>query len=252
MKKSNGRSVVVLSPDDTQLELSSAMLMYRSRANQVYATVHPIEVDAERPFARSLGAGVPLTKEALAEFARAIDVATAYAGFVPDNLLYTSPNTIAWWTPAAIRPTWFKTGNNAAAEHIGNRQGPAAHPALVFVVTSGGWYVFALKHSERPVAETALYHSPHMNVWKGGGICTGNVDLPPAVSASAIGEYEAAFFRSHFTHPNRERAVKYRGGMVALWRDQLANPDPDSMNRALIPAKETLTAAIRRITRDPN
>lgn len=249
MKNSNGRSVVLLSPDDTQLELTSAVLMYRSRASHVYATVHPIEVDENQPFARSLGAGVPLTKEALADFARAVDVATAYAGFVPDNLLYTSPNTIAWWTPEAVRPTWFKTGNNAAGNHIGDRQGRAAHPALVFVVTSRGWYVFALKESARPSPQTQLYHSPHMNVWKGGGICTGNVDLPPAVSASAIAEYEAAFFRSHFTHPNREGAVKYRGGMVALWRDQLENPDPAAMNRALVRAKETLATAIDRISR---
>lgn len=90
--------------------------------------------------------------------------------------------------------------------------------------------------------------SPHFNVWDGGKICTGSVALPNALSADALTEYEAAFFRSHFTHPNRTAAVKYAGGMKALWRDQLAGASPEAMTKALKPAKETLEAAIQRIT----
>lgn len=248
MKRLGKHSVVVLSPDDTTLRLTRALLMYEAPTGHVYATVHPIEAAAGGHGAPTIGAGQALTKQALAGFARAVNVATAYAGFVPDNLLYTSPNTIAWWTPAAVRTTWFKTDNNELKDMIGTRHGPAAHPALVFVATAGDWYVFALKDSARPDAATALYESPHFNVWDGGRICTGNVKMPAAVSADAIQAYEYAFFRSNFTHPNLRRAVKYKGGMGALWRDQLANPDPAAMNAALVPAKESLGAAIKRIT----
>ena len=77
------------------------------------------------------------------------------------------------------------------------------------------------------------------------------MDLPPALGAEVIDRYEAAFFRSHFTHPNRSDAVKYKGGMQQLWQDQLASPDPESMRRALVDSKETLQAAIERIAGHP-
>lgn len=174
-------------------------------------------------------------------------MATAYTGHVPANLLYTSPNLLAWWVPAAIRNTWFK-----CQDEFGTASGPAAHPALVFVATPTDWYVFALRQSERPTPRTPLCHSPHFNVWAGGKICTGNVALPGALSAEALAQYETAFFRSHFTHPNHQTAVKYPGGMKALWRHQLTGADPAAMSRALKPAKENLEAAIQRIATASN
>lgn len=238
------QSVTVISAGDRTLRLVSALLMYDSAQGDVYATTHEIVIDADNPARRVIGPGAPLTKNALGKFAAAVSVATAYAGHVPANLLYTSPNLLAWWVPAAIRNTWFKSDD----PEIGTSSGPAAHPALVFVATPTGWFVFALRESERPAPRTPLYHAPHFNVWDGGRICTGNVSLPGALSAEALAQYETAFFRSHFTHPNRTGAVKHPGGMKALWRDQLAGADPDAMGRALRPAKETLEKAIQRIS----
>ena len=242
------QQVTIVSQGDRTLRLVSALLMYDSAQGDVYATTHQIEIDASHPERRVLGAGAPLTKAALSKFAAAVSVATAYAGHVPANLLYTSPNLLAWWVPAAIRNTWFKSQDEA----IGTASGPAAHPALVFVATPGDWFVFALRESARPTPRTALLNAPHFNVWNGGRICTGNVALPAALSADVLAQYETAFFRSHFTHPNRENAVKYAGGMKALWRDQLAGADPDAMQRALKPAKEPLDAAIHRISTSSN
>ncbi|MFZ3286223.1 MAG: PRTRC system protein B [Telluria sp.] len=236
--------VTVISQGDRTLRLVSALLMYDSAQGDVYATTHEIQIDASQPERRVIGPGAALTKQSLSKFAAAVGVATAYAGHVPANLLYTSPNLLAWWVPAAIRNTWFK----AEDAEIGTASGPAAHPALVFVATPADWFVFALRESKRPTPRTPLCHAPHFNVWDGGQICTGNVSLPGALSAEALAQYEAAFFRSHFTHPNREGAVKYQGGMKALWRDQLAGPDQDAMTLALKPAKENLEAAIKRIS----
>lgn len=235
--------VRVITESDTTLKLVSALLMYQSGSGDVYATTHPVESDPTNLQRKVISPGTALSKTDLAQFARAVDVATAYAGFVPENLLYTSPNMIAWWTPAAVRHCWFKCQDQA----IGAAHGPVCHPALVFVAVPGNWYVFALRDSARPERNTKLCHAPHFNVWEGGRICTGNVELPPALSADAIAVYEDAFFRSHFTHPNRQRAVKYKGGATALWRDQLLNPDADALRRALLPAKETLQGAIERI-----
>ena len=237
--------VRVLSGQDRALNLVSAILLYKSAEGHVYATTHGIQVDANNPARKVIGPGAAMTKRGMREFARLIDSATAFAGFIPENMLYNSPEMIAWWVPAAIRQTWF-TGTDRG---LGDVHGPAAHPALVFVARDRDWHVFALQESTRPSPETILCHSPHLNVYDGGGICTGNVDLPPAISVEAVAAYEDAFFRSRFTHPNNANAVTYRGGMLKLWRDQLAKPSIEKMTAALKPTKETLGAAIKRLAR---
>jgi len=235
--------VKVIAAGETVLNLVGAVLMYQSDRGDVYATSHPVVPDAQHPHRKVIGAGVPLTKGGLAKFADAVGAATAFAGFLPENLLFSSPNLIAWWGPAQVRMTWFKAAGTGKIDG----QGLAAHPALVFVATPGDWFVFALTENARPAPSTRLYHSPHFNVWDGGRICTGNVELPATFGAEVIHSYERAFFGSHFTHPNRTGAVKYKGGMEQLWRAQLAAPDPDAMRRALVDSKETLQEAITRI-----
>jgi PRTRC genetic system protein B len=235
--------VNIIGAGETVLNLVGAVLMYKSDRGDVYATSNPAVPDAQHPHRKVIGAGVPLSKGALANFADAVGAATAFSGFLPENLVFSSPNLIAWWTPAQVRMTWFKAGGTGKIDG----HGQAAHPALVFVATPGDWYVFALTDDARPAPATRLRHAPHFNVWDGGRICTGNVELPPTFGAEVIHSYERAFFHSHFTHPNRGNAVKYKGGMEKLWRDQLANPDPDAMRRALVDSKETLQEAITRI-----
>nr|WP_314540052.1 PRTRC system protein B [uncultured Massilia sp.] len=235
--------VKIIGEGEKVLRLTGAVLMHQSDRGDVYVTSHPVVPDAQHPHRKVIGAGVPLTKGDLAKFADAVGAATAFSGFLPENLLFSSANLIAWWAPAQVRMTWFKKTGTGKIDG----QGPAAHPALVFVATPGDWFVFALRDSVRPAPTARLYHAPHFNVWDGGRICTGNVALPPNVGVEVLAEYERAFFRSHFTHPNRGNSVKYKGGIEKLWRDQLAAPDTESMRRALVDSKETLQEAIARI-----
>jgi PRTRC genetic system protein B len=236
-------SVKVLVGSDKGMQMAMGIILYRSEQGHVCATTHGVQIDANVPSKKVLGPGTLMTKKQLRSFARTVDSATAFAGFIPECMLYNSPDLIAWWAPAAIRPTWF-VGEERG---IGEVNGPAAHPAVVFVATPRAMYVFALLDSTRPDATTVLCKSPHFNVWEGGQICTGNVELPPALGADALDVYEDGFFRSRFTHTNQDAAVNYKGGMIQLWRDQLAKPDPERMNLALKPTKETLGAAIKRI-----
>ncbi|MEF2265381.1 PRTRC system protein B [Janthinobacterium sp. LS2A] len=246
------KTVDIISSADATLHLTRAILLYQSSGgySHVYASSHPIDIDASNPERRCIGAGTPMQRADLISFAAAIHTQTAHAGFLPSNLLYTSPNLMAWLVPAAVRTTWFKT--NCA--QIGNAHGLAAHPALVFFAGRGGWHVFALRESARPTPDTSLYHAPHFNVNDSGRICTGNVQIPDNLGAEAMAGYENAFFRSHFTHTNRQkpRAVRGKGGLTALWASQLASPDADAMQRALVPAKETLRTVIERITHSRN
>lgn len=236
-------SVQIHTGVDTRLQLTDALLMYRSGNGAVYATTHPVHADLGNADRKIIGAGTPLTKEALAEFARTVGAATAFDGFVSEQLLYTGPNMIAWWTPESIRKCWFKSGN----KFIGTQVAEVAHPAMVFVATPGDWFVFALRESARPTPNTKLQHAPHFNVWDGGRVCSGNISLPKVVDTSTTKQYEDAFFNSNFTHPNRERATRHRGGMTMLWRSQIKHPSLERMRRALAPSNETLRTAIARI-----
>lgn len=235
--------VKILTGTDTTLTLRGAILCYEG-GSQVYATMHDIVDVAHRP---QLGPGRPLSKADLAAFADSVAKATAFRGMVPAELLYTAPNIMAWWRPAALRTVWF----DCAEKEIGKASAKVMHPPLVFIATAGDWYVYALTEHTRPHAGSKLYKAPYFNVWASGSICTGNVELPQTVGPESIAAYEDAFFRSRFTHSNDRQLVRYKGGANALWRDQLAHPDRLLLAPPHLRArKETLEQAITRIEKD--
>ncbi|UVA80442.1 PRTRC system protein B [Pandoraea commovens] len=206
---------------------------------QAYATCHPIHIADDVPH---LGPGTALTHDDLADFAAVAQEQAAYAGFVPERLVFTQPNLIAWWRPAEKRHVWFATD-----DAIGERAGITEHPPLLFVASHRGWHVFALRKNARPTPESALFNAPYYNVWQGGRICTGSAQTPKAATPESIKGFEDAFFRSRFTHTNQPRLIKRKGGAAQLWVDLLDGATfPLS---ALIPADETLASAIHRISK---
>jgi PRTRC genetic system protein B len=237
--------VQVLEGGEKTLAMCAALLLYKSGYGEVYATTHQPIPHPSIPGVQVIGPGYAASKAALAEFAIAVSDATAYRGMIPDNLLYTAPNLIAWWTPAAHRRVWFKSNDEA----IGTCAATVFHPPLIFVAGAADWYIYAFESNTRPNAKTKLFKAPYFNVWKDGKICTGNVDLPAALSAEAIPEYERAFFESRFTHSNDPQLAKYDGGGSALWADQMKHPDQQLITQAILIARnETLEQAIKRIS----
>lgn len=237
--------VKIIEPDATSLSLKSALLLYTSGIGHIYATVHAIDIHPKHPQRCLLGAGIPASKAALAEFAAAVADATSFAGMIPEQLVYTAPNAIAWWSPSQVRRIWFKSPDPA----IGTVSAVVTHPPLFFLAANDAWYVAALAENKRPVGSTKLYKAPYFNVWDGNKICTGNVDLPSHTSADAIGAYEDAFFRSNFTHPNQVKLVKYPGGAKALWAAQLRTPEQILLTTDILqPTKETIAQFITRAT----
>ena len=79
--------VEIVSGHDVRLQLTDALLMYRSGDGAVYATTHPIQIENDDPARKVIGAGTPMTKQSLAEFAQAVGAATSFDGFIPDRLL---------------------------------------------------------------------------------------------------------------------------------------------------------------------
>ncbi|WP_296228551.1 PRTRC system protein B [Ralstonia sp. UBA689] len=238
-----GQVTISADPSNSELKLRHAVLLYDNASpdGTVYATTHDVEL---LPTGAQLLPGRALDLSELSQFVEAAQAQTAYRGFIDSRLLYVAPNTMAWWCPAACRTTWFRSD-----QPIGERHGVTPHPALVFIAREHIWFVFALAENERPEPRTALRVAPYFNVWKTGQVCTGNVSLPDIPTPDALRTYEEAFFRSRFTHPNHPRITRYKGGGRALWAHLLEHPEiTEFPTTALLPQKETLEQAIKRIS----
>lgn len=90
-----------------------------------------------------------------------------------------------------------------------------------------------------------MYQAPYFNVYEGGGICQGNVDVPGSTSTNRIEAWNAAFFQSWFTHPNvHGNLVKYRGGAFTFWRDMLDGRHHEFPEHVLVPTGKCLESAL--------
>lgn len=255
----------VSSPEKPSWELTHAVLVYSQRASGVsfvdqsgaYATVHEVDQDAGKPV---LGHGVPATKEACADLARALGAAASLTGFLPPQLVYLGARSILWWRWPRSARVFFDATKSAAGDQandkagaalIGKRNGVTPQPALVFGVTSSGWFVYAFEGVDRPGPDTKLLRAPYFNVYADGGICTGNVQLPETLSPSTLARYERAFFDSEFTHPNMrgaERLLRPPLGAYKFWREGLDGSWGDDFPvGALVDAKLTLAGLARRL-----
>ena len=199
---------------ELELKLHQAILLYRNeQASRHMATVHGI-VQGEDAGAPLLGAGQLVTTAVLRELARTLGTACPVE-FLPEQVVARTPELLAWWTPAIIRPMFFRTGSELA--DVSGERFP--HPALVLVVRTGSLYVRALRSSQRPNAETKLYAAPYWNVGNDGAVCAGTMRTPKSTSVATMASWEQAFFQSEFTHPGGAgRLTKRKGGTAALWK----------------------------------
>lgn len=197
-------------------EMSSAILLYRERHGQtVFASVHDVKISKEG--AATIEAGTPVSKTGLMKMMQTlVPEDYAPAELLGDHILAKGSDHLAWYCKPQKRQVWFK--NDELGQDV---SATTDHPGLVFIIGKGHWYVFAVKGNERPISGTPLFVSPYLNVWKGGHICTGNIETPKGAMKFSTEAWEEAFFRSYFTHPNQHEKgalTKYRGGIFALWR----------------------------------
>ena len=135
--------------------------------------------------------------------------------FLPDQVVARTPDLLAWWTPAAVRPMFFRAGSEL--EGVSGKRFP--HPALLFVVRSNVLYVRALFATRRPRPDTKLAAAPYWNLDSNGAVCAGTMRTPKSLTVTSIAAWQQAFFQSEFTHPGGGgRLTKRRGGTTALWK----------------------------------
>ena len=199
---------------ELELKLYQALLLYRNdHGNRVMGTVHGV-VQKETDGTPQLGAGQLLSTAALRDLTRQLGT-TCPAEFLPQRVIARTPELIAWWTSATIRPMFFREGSE-----LGNLSGKLfPHPALLFVVRNGALFVRALPTSERPQAGTKLAEAPYWNIDSDGAVCAGTMRTPKSLTVDSIAAWQQAFFQSEFTHPGGGgRLTSRKGGTAALWK----------------------------------
>ncbi len=166
----------------------SALVEYRSEDKEIFVMRHDV-------LKGRLSEGAPVTRQALTDLCAAvIPEMSEGAGFLPPELLSITPGNelgmMLWWRPAHVRHLYFY-------KNTGIPSGPAPVPASLFMVKSGGLYIWALESDERPTPSTRLYHTPFFN--SDDDVCLGNVKGPGVAKPDAIKKWERAYWRSAFT-----------------------------------------------------
>jgi PRTRC genetic system protein B len=199
---------------ELELRLYQAVLLYRNdHANRVMATVHGV-MQTDTDGAPGLGAGQLLTTAALRELTKQLG-ASSQAEYLPDNVIARTPELIAWWAPAAMRPMFFRQGSELA--DVSGEIFP--HPALLFAVRNSVLFVRALQENKRPFADTKLVAAPYWNIDNNGMVCAGSMRIPNSVTVASMPTWQQAFFQSEFTHPGGAgRLTTKKGGTAALWK----------------------------------
>lgn len=223
--------------------LSAAILMYREAQSKkyVFASVHDVRKGKD---VFQIEAGVPVSKTGLVEMMRSLTPDDfVQPELLGDHILAKGNDHLVWWCKPQKRHVWFKCKNIGEGEVTGNTD----QPGLVFIVSRGEWFVFALKGRSRPTASTRLYPAPFLNVWAGGHICVGNIDIPSGAMKFNTTAWEESFFRSYFTHTNQHgenEQTKFEGGIYALWKALL---NGEKFSNAWLPkSHETLGQAFGR------
>ena len=225
---------------ELELKLHQAILLYgNEQASRHMATVHSI-VQTASDGAPVLGAGQLLTTAVLRELARTLGTACPVE-FLPEQVIARTPELLAWWTPAAIRPMFFRAGSE-----LGNISGQRfPHPALLFAVRNSALYVRALRSNRRPTDATQLFAGPYWNIGNDGAVCAGTMRAPKSARIATMPAWEEAFFQSEFTHPGGAcRLTKRKGGTAALWKG-LAGEQRFPL-ATLVP-RESLTVYLRAL-----
>jgi PRTRC genetic system protein B len=177
---------------ELELKLYQAVLLYRNdHGNRVMATVHGV-AQADTGGAPALGAGQLLSTAALRELTKQLGT-SMQAEYLPDNVVARTPEFIAWWTPASVRPMFFRQGSEMA--DVSGKLFP--HPALLLAVCNSVLFVRAFPENKRPVAATKLAAAPYWNTDNEGKVCAGTMRIPNSVSVASIPMWQQRSFKAN-------------------------------------------------------
>lgn len=143
-------------------------------------------------------------------------------GLLPNNILQIKlggNGTVIWFSKAQKRQLFF-------IESLGIPNGIANVPTLLWKATKTKLSIFALKGTRRPTLHSKLCYAPFFNIYQGGDICMGTVDVQTSKATSLeefIQLWEEHFFNSYFSHL-LDDYNPINGNIVNLWQE-LVNTD---------------------------
>jgi PRTRC genetic system protein B len=195
------------------LQLKAAILLYGGAKRINFASVHqPYRDDKGAPY---LDSGRPITVEFLKTMAHELGLRMSVE-ILPETVLVHTPEVVAWWVAAAVRPMFF--ASTCDGKTLNDKLYP--HPALVFSVEEHhALRARALLENRRPEKGSATAVAPYWNTNADGAVCLGSMPTPRSGGLDALGEWVAAFFASEFTHPNATKLTNHPEGHLGLWRD---------------------------------
>jgi PRTRC genetic system protein B len=194
------------------LELRHALLVYTDQ-QRAFATLH--DVISQEDGAPLLAPAQPLSVGFLHRLAEGLGSQVS-PEILPENVLARTPEMIVWWAAPAHRIMFFGDADEQARKLNGLN---FPHPPLVFKVRGQELFVRALERNARPRADTPLKTAPYWNTGgEDGRVCLGTTRTPGSHSVESIKAWEAAFFRSSFTHVlGAVRLTNHKQGFVGLW-----------------------------------
>lgn len=234
------RPILVGTPKESPGELAAthALLLYNgaNTANRAMVTIHTV---ARGPGRYVLLPGKPANAPALFQLLSHFNPAIGYQGLLPANLLRYTPTELLWHCPSRVEPIYFQTAHTELNAISGRR---VRHPHLLFHATRRNLYVAALPDAQRPSLQTNLLRAPYFNVSAEGRVCLGSMSAPRGNQPEAIAQWERAFFRSAFTHPQGGafQITSHPGGHSGLWLEQAAQTGREFPAQHLVELKMTL------------
>lgn len=158
---------------------------------------------------------------------------------LPPQILAMGSQRIAWYVPGCARAMYFNVNSTLFSLQV-------PWPTLVFRVIDGHLSLAAILQSERPTADTPLFHAPLMNLNEVTALCTGNADVPHGCSVCDCAGYEKAVFETNFSHVNHGRTLKVAAKTVTneahvhFWRALQEKKAKRFPAEALVPLNKTL------------
>jgi PRTRC genetic system protein B len=202
-----------------------------------WLTAHEVENREEGPY---IGPGRLFTegdKQALIETLLGTLAPEEFV-VLPPQILAVGSQRIAWYVPGCVRAMYFNVNSTLFSLRV-------PWPTLIFRAVDGHLALTALSQSERPTADTPLFHAPLMNLNEATFLCIGNAEVPRGSSVADCVGYEKAVYETNFSHVNHDRTLKGAKTVtdeahVHFWRtlqDKKAKRFP---TYALVPLNKTL------------
>lgn len=216
--------------DTDRAVLTGAVLLYgkpqgmhaRERQPIAHATIHQIVGADNQP---EIQEGRPMTETDYVELVQALSPKDRpELKWQDESILASGMGKIVWWTPPMKRAMFFRESSMFAKTFSGQAMCPV--PAMVWLGTKTGLYVYAIRGASRPTQETKLYQAPLFNVWARGLVCQGSAQLPAPEMRNVPKEWEKTLFGSRFTHPNFTQKNRLIEGVdpVKFWKEMIEAP----------------------------